>query len=99
MTTATHIYHFQKQIEDTVAKCHTPAFFTNDTKVLEEALAHCEAARAKTGVEELKKTTKLSHRVGVKHKRRKVTALGKMKVQSEPLLGAASTGVGRPKLK
>ena len=47
MTTATHIYHLQKQIEDTVAKCRTQAFFTNDTKVLEEALAHCEAARAK----------------------------------------------------
>ena len=120
MTTATHIYHLQKQIEDTVAKCRTLAFFTNDTKLLEEALAHCEAARAelatsttsaqdhgppiytafeKAGVEELKKTTKLSHRVGVKHKRRKVTALGKMKVQSEPLLGAAITGVGQPKLK
>ena len=47
MTTATHIYHLQKQIEDTVAKYRTLAFFTNDTKVLEEALAHCEAARAK----------------------------------------------------
>ena len=47
MTTATHIYHLQKQIEDTVAKCRTLAFFTNDTKVLEEALAHCEAARPK----------------------------------------------------
>ena len=47
MTTATHIYHLQKQIEDTVSKCRTLAFLTNDTKVLEEALAHCEAARAK----------------------------------------------------
>ncbi len=37
----------QKQIEDTVARCHTLAFLTNYTETLQQALAHCETAREK----------------------------------------------------
>ena len=43
-TTATQIYKIQKQIEDSVARCHTLAYLTSDITVLEEALVHCQAA-------------------------------------------------------
>ena len=46
-TTAKQIHYLQKQIEDTMAKCRTLAFLTSDTDALEQALAHCEAAREK----------------------------------------------------
>ena len=44
-TPAAQIYKFQKLIEDTVARCRTIAFMTNDITALEEALNHCEAAK------------------------------------------------------
>lgn len=44
-TSAAQIYKLQKQIEDTVARCRTIAFMTNDIRALEEALNHCEAAK------------------------------------------------------
>ena len=44
-TPAAQIYKLQKQIEDTVARCHTIAFMTNDITTLEEALNHCEAVK------------------------------------------------------
>ncbi len=44
-TTANVIYRLQKNIEETVARCRTLAFFTSDVTALENALAHCEAAR------------------------------------------------------
>ena len=44
-TTAAQIYKLQKQIEDTVARCRTIAFMTNDITALEEALNHWEAAK------------------------------------------------------
>jgi len=51
-TTAKQIHFLQKQIEDTqiedtVAKCRTLAFLTNNIETLQQALAHCEAAREK----------------------------------------------------
>ena len=119
-TPAAQIYKLQKQIEDTVARCRTIAFMTNDITALEEALNHCEAAKntlaksattttvtpgppiftaiEKAGVAEFKKERKSQHRVGGKHKR--ITKKGRnVKVNQEPLLRAATIGVGRPKLK
>ena len=39
-----NIYKLQKQIEDSLARCRTLAYLTNDISALEECLSHCEMA-------------------------------------------------------
>ena len=56
-------------------------------------------AIVKAGVEEFKSTTKTLHRVGIKRQPKRKNKLPSKKFKVDPLLKAATSSVGRPKLK